>query len=307
MNPHRLGARPARERFAQVQEIMGIPISIHVMMHASELDTVARSAIDACFAELRDIDGVFSPYRDDSDICRIARGELSLRDADPRVAEVALQCKVAALETSGKFSAMWQGWFDPTGYVKGWSVENAARRHLAPLVSGGGSTLDAAARADAVGINAGGDMQLFTAADSDWRWNVGIADPGNPGDVIATLPISNGAVATSGPAERGLHIIDPRTGHRARGVTSATVVADSLTHADLWATAAMVAGFEDRSWVAQAGTRTGIVIADDGRVARWLGGTTVDVVAARTTGKPCNLPLLGPGVPLTHLYPCPLP
>ena len=47
----------------------------------------------------------------------------------------------------------WQGAFDPTGYVKGWAVENAARRHLAPLL----------ADATAVGINAGGDMQLFTA------------------------------------------------------------------------------------------------------------------------------------------------
>ena len=171
------------------------------------------------------------------------------------------------------FSATWHGTFDPTGYVKGWSVENAARRHLAPLLE----------HEVAVGINAGGDMQLFTAPDSDWRWNVGIADPRRPGQVIATLEVRNGAVATSGSAERGSHIIDPRTGEPAHGVVSASVVDDSLTRADLWATAAVVAGFEDRSWVARSGTRTGIVIADDGRVTRWLDGTSVDVVAADST------------------------
>ncbi|HVL61690.1 MAG TPA: FAD:protein FMN transferase, partial [Microbacterium sp.] len=69
----------------------------------------------------------------------------------------------------------------------------------------------------------------------------------------------------------------------AHGVVSASVIDDSLTRADLWATAAVVAGFEDRSWVARSGTRTGIVVADDGRVTRWLHGTSVDVVAADST------------------------
>ncbi len=249
---------------------MGTPISIHVLSRGNSIDPSSERAIAACFAELRDIDRIFSTYREDSDIRRIARGELALGDADPRVAEVESACRAAAIETSGLFSAMWRGWFDPTGYVKGWSVESAARRHLAPLVS----------HEVAVGINAGGDMQLFTAPQADWRWNVGIADPHRPGDTIATLEVADGAVATSGSAERGHHIVDPRTGAAARGVVSATVVADGLTHADLWATAAVVAGFDDRSWIARSRTRTGLVIADDGRVTRWLDGMTVDVVDA---------------------------
>lgn len=254
-------------RSVRVEEIMGMPISIHVLNDTGTLDTTAERAIEACFAELRDIDRVFSTYRDDSDISRIARGELALTDADPRVIEVEAACRAAAIETAGLFSATRQGTFDPTGYVKGWSVENAGRRHLAPLL----------ADETAVGINAGGDMQLFTAPGADWRWNVGIADPRRPGQVIATLEVQNGAVATSGSAERGDHIIDPRTGEPARGVVSASVVDDSLTRADLWATAAVVAGFDERSWVARSGTRTGIVIADDGRVTRWLDGTSIDV------------------------------
>jgi thiamine biosynthesis lipoprotein len=266
-------SKAAPARTVRVAEVMGMPISIHVLNESGTLAPGVERAIEACFAELRDIDRVFSTYRTDSDISRIARGELTIADADARVAQVEAACRAAVVETGGLFSATWRGSFDPTGYVKGWSVENAARRHLAPLLE----------RAVAIGINAGGDMQLFTAPDSDWRWNVGIADPRRPGQVIATLEVRNGAVATSGSAERGSHIIDPRTGSPARGVVSASVVDDSLAHADLWATAAVVAGFDDRSWVARSGTRTGIVVADDGRVTRWLDGTSFDVVAADPT------------------------
>jgi thiamine biosynthesis lipoprotein len=258
----------APTRTVRVEEIMGTPISIHVLSPGKSIDPSSEHAIAACFAELRDIDRVFSTYREDSDVRRIARGELALGDADPRIAEVESACRAAAIETNGLFSAMWRGWFDPTGYVKGWSVESAARRHLAPLVS----------HEVAVGINAGGDMQLFTAPGSDWRWNVGIADPRRPGDVVATIEVTDGAIATSGSAERGHHIVDPRTGDVARGVVSATVAAAGLARADLWATAAVVAGFDDRSWIAGSHTRTGLVIADDGRVTRWLDGMTVDVV-----------------------------
>ena len=144
-------------RSVRVEEIMGMPISIHVLNDSGTLDATAKRAIYACFAELRDIDRVFSTYREDSDISRIGRGELALTDADPRVAEVEAACRAAAIETAGLFSATWRGSFDPTGYVKGWSVENAARRHLAPLL----------ADETAVGINAGGDMQLFTAPDAE--------------------------------------------------------------------------------------------------------------------------------------------
>ncbi|MGC5224975.1 FAD:protein FMN transferase [Micromonospora sp. DT81.3] len=254
-----------------------MPISIHVLSHADELGPVSEDAIAACFAELSEIDRVFSTYRDHSDIRRIARGELRLVDADPRVGEVEAACRSAAVQTRGLFSAMWRGWFDPTGYVKGWSVETAARRHLAPLL-GRDRVAGTGIGPIAVGINAGGDMQLFTVRGTGWRWNVGIADPRRPGEIIASLQIENGAVATSGTAERGSHVIDPRTGEPARGVVSATVAADSLTHADLWATAAVIGGLDDRSWLPGVGESTGLLIADDGRVTRWLDGVSIDVV-----------------------------
>ncbi len=266
-------AGPRPRRVVRVEEIMGIPISIHILNESGRIDAHEERAVADCFAELRTVDRLFSTYRLDSQISRIARRELLLADADPLVREVEAACRAATLETGGLFRADWSGSFDPTGYVKGWAVERAARTHLAPLVGPAGSAV-------AAGINAGGDLQLFTAPTADWSWNVAIADPRTPGTVLATIPIVDGAVATSGSAERGAHIIDPRDGRPAVDVLSATVVDDSLTRADLWATAAVVAGAEDRSWVPRSGTRTGLVVAADGRISRWLDGVPVEVVAA---------------------------
>jgi thiamine biosynthesis lipoprotein len=258
----------------RVEQIMGTAISIHVLT-APGAPAIGEEPFERCFADLRDIDRVFSTYRDDSDISRLRRGE-SFADLDPRLTEVADACEHWRGVTRDRFSATWQGWFDPTGYVKGWSVENAARRHLAPLIERPGVI--------AAGINAGGDLQLFTADAADWAWNVGIADPTRPGEVIATLGVVNGAVATSGTAERGAHIVDPRSGQPAQDVISATVVADGLAEADVWATTAVVAGFDDLSWISDAATRTGLVIGARGDVRRWVGTTEVSVRAAAAHG-----------------------
>ncbi|WP_345802361.1 FAD:protein FMN transferase [Microbacterium sp. AZCO] len=259
------------ERRTWTHEVMGSVATVRLIGGADGPETSEQLA--ACFAELDLADRVFSPYREDSDISRIRRGEMTIADAHPLVAEVASGCDDAELATRGLFSAWRDGAFDPTGFVKGWAIERAARTHLAPLLGRGGCR--------AAGLSVGGDMQLLTAEGSDWTWRVGIADPRRPREVVATLEVPRGAVATSGSAERGAHIHDPRTGRAAAGgVASATVVSDSLTHADVWATAAVVAGFDDLEWIARAGTTTGILVSDDGRVRRWLGTTEITVATA---------------------------
>lgn len=66
------------------------------------------------------------------------------------------------------------------------------------------------------------------------------------------LPISNGAVVTSGNYEKYVkfdgirysHIIDPRTGYPATGILSATVFAPKAELADALATSIFVMGLE---------------------------------------------------------------
>jgi len=261
--------RPADfRRSVKVEQIMGTAVSIHVITAA---ESVAGESVAAAMgrvgARLHQVDRVCSPFLESSDICLIARGDLGLADADPMIAEIHRECLDARARTGGLFDPWWKGWFDPTGIVKGWAVERVVEQELAPLLE----IRDVAA----VGVNAGGDMQLLTAEDSPWVWEVGIVDPNDPRQMAARLSVTSGAIATSGIAERGDHIIDPRTGGAAHGIASSTVVADRLTEADLWATTAMIAGFDDLDWIATAGTRAGLLIASDGRVRRWSGGTRI--------------------------------
>lgn len=267
-------------RLVDVEQLMGMPVSIHTIIEGPAVtegpttaDAAAADAARRCFDDLREVDRVFSPFDPESEIRRIARGRLRDADAAPMLTEVRQLCDHARHATGGLFDAEWKGWFDPTGLVKGWAIEHVARRHLQPLLDD--------RRVAAVGINAGGDMQLFTHPDSSWMWNVGITDPRIAGAIIATVPVSTGAVATSGTSERGHHIIDPRTRRPTTGILSATVVAESLTSADLWATTAMIAGFEDLSWLDAAGTSSGLLVAADGRTRRWLGSTEITVAHDR--------------------------
>lgn len=128
-------------------------------------------------------------------------------------------------------------------------------------------------------------MQLLTAPDADWTWKVGIVDPADRSRVLAVTSVRNGAIATSGGAERGPHIIDPRSGTPATGAASATVVSDALSHADAWATAAVVAGVDDLTWIARAGRTSGMIVGPGGRVRRWLEGVEVSVADAATPGQ----------------------
>lgn len=116
-----------------------------------------------------------------------------------------------------------------------------------PLGAGQGQGVQRAARAlDALDghdriVNAGGDV-LASAAHGP-AWQVGIEDPRHRSRVLCVLPLPRGAVATSGTAARGKHILDPRTGRPAQPhLLSATVIGPSLTWADVLATAAYVEG-----------------------------------------------------------------
>jgi thiamine biosynthesis lipoprotein len=193
-----------------------------------------RPALDEAAARQHRIDEVFSTYRDDSQISRLVRGELTVDECDPEVAEV-LELGAEAERTSeGWFSTSYEGRLDPTGIVKGWSVERAARRLAdVPGVSG-------------VSLNGGGDVQLLGVPGPQRPWRVGVSDPLRPGGlaaVISAAGLSELAVATSGTAERGAHIVDPRTGRSAvTDLVAVTVVAPSVTWADCWATAAFAMG-----------------------------------------------------------------
>ncbi len=62
---------------------------------------------------------MFSTIREDSQISRLARGELTV-EGYPEVAEVLDLCAEAERVSDGWFSSNYRAWLDPTGIVKGW-------------------------------------------------------------------------------------------------------------------------------------------------------------------------------------------
>jgi thiamine biosynthesis lipoprotein len=207
---------------------------------------------------LHEVDRVFSTYRYDSDICRLQRGEITLDAAHRDVAEVLELCADAQVVTGGYFTAMPNGRLDPTGLVKGWAIEHASRRLTAH-----GTTNEA--------VNGGGDMQLVGEAASGRPWTVGISDPREPRRVLSVVSGRDFAVATSGTAERGAHIVDPFTGHPATHAISATVTGPSLTQADAYATAVLVMGPAGVGWIADVDGYEALVVAADASCYRSSG------------------------------------
>jgi thiamine biosynthesis lipoprotein len=78
--------------------------------------------------------------------------------------------------------------------------------------------------------------------------------------------LRRGAVATSGTAARGEHIIDPVTGAAPGGLLSATVIGPELTWADVYATAAFVRGSDALAWLSGLAQHVAVVVTTDGSV-----------------------------------------
>jgi thiamine biosynthesis lipoprotein len=70
-----------------------------------------------------------------------------------------------------------------------------------------------------------------------------IASPWDDDEILAELPLTDGAAATSGVTRRGWHLIDPGSGLPARtGVVQTTALAPTALEAEVRAKAALLAG-----------------------------------------------------------------
>jgi thiamine biosynthesis lipoprotein len=244
----------ATPRAVHVEHCMGTVFTIDVR-DAGEW----AGAINEVIAWLHHVDAVFSTYQEQSDVSRMRRGELHVAEADPDLLPVLDLCAQVQIATGGTFTAMSHGKLDPTGLVKGWAVERA------------GDILRRYGSANHV-VNGGGDMQLAGEASPGRPWAVGIADPHARSRVLTVVHGRDIAVATSGVAERGNHIVDPFTGRPVADIASATVVGPSLAFADAYATAAVVLGRDAVRWINGISDYEALLVTSDGQPlasARW--------------------------------------
>jgi thiamine biosynthesis lipoprotein len=220
----------------QAVEVMGTVFSFCLVAPA---DLAAR-AVSAAVAELRAVDAAFSPYRTDSMVSRVRRGELTPSAYPPHLIDVVDRCTEMNVATGGWFDA-WglPGGFDPSGLVKGWGTESAA-------------ACIQAAGVDDFAISAGGDVVVRGCAPHGGPWRVGIRDPHDPAAVVLVLELTDAAVATSASYER-------------------TVVGPDLATADAYATALYAAGMPGLTWF-NATSEYRAITLDDRLVATFSDG-----------------------------------
>lgn len=185
--------------------------------------------VEAVFAAY---DARFSLYRDDSELSRVAAGELRLDDASPTLRETYATAVEWRRLTGGAFTPNRpDGVVDLNGVVKALAIADA------------GGVLD---RAGVVGwvVAVGGDVLTASPsplATEDAFEVIGIVDSADRAALLTTVQLhgSRRAVATSGSAERGDHIWS-RDG--IADFVQATVVADDILTADVLATAIIAGG-----------------------------------------------------------------
>jgi thiamine biosynthesis lipoprotein len=111
-------------------------------------------------------------------------------------------------------------------------------------------------------VSLAGDLAILGPQPDGSAWGVGVKHPRREGMLLATIPVSSGAIATSGDYERFIevdgvrhcHVLDPRTGRSARGISSVTAHAPTCLVAGSATTIAMLKGArEGVAWLRSLG------------------------------------------------------
>lgn len=236
----------------RVEQVMGLPVSLALRGRHAD-GPLADDAWSEVLADLREADRVFSPHRAESWVSRLTRAEAVVADAPDEVRDVLALGERARQESDGAFDVTRDGVLDPSGVVKGWAVARAAR-HLRGL-----------ADTDFC-LSAGGDMVVHVDAAGRPDWRIGIEHATDPRRVRAAVPLRSGAIATSGLAHRGGHVVDARTGVTPSALASVTVIGPDLVWADIDATAALALDADAPAWLAGRHGRTAYL--------QWAGGRT---------------------------------
>jgi thiamine biosynthesis lipoprotein len=239
---------PTEIRRAQrrVEPCMGTVFSIDVRAPG-----VDHSVVESVIDWLHWVDDTFSTYRPSSQLSRLAAGELTVADCAPEMREILDRCRELETETGGYFSAHADGRLDPSGLVKGWAIQRASE-----MLTAGGSVNHC--------VNGGGDVQCAGAAAPDRPWRIGIAHPLRSGEYAGVVAGVGIAVATSGGAERGAHIVEPHTRTRPSTLASVSIIGRELATVDAYATAAFAMGAAARAWIQAQDGLEGLIVHSDG-------------------------------------------
>lgn len=248
---------------------MNMPFTIAFVRDSFDeiLVDVLNQIVNEIDKYLQNVEEKFSPFLSESLVSRHTDIGEELQDDffDIEYQEVYSRSIIAKKETHGLFDPFFDGKYNPTGFVKGWAIENAFMKYIKPLIDN--NILEAGA------INGAGDMQVGTRLDSSFSWKIGIENPEDKEKIIAKYSIKNGAVATSGLSKRGRHIkSDNDINH-----IQVTVVGTYLSEVDVLATAGVVANEKIWREIVENKLLTGILLTKEGIKRVFEEGKITDV------------------------------
>ena len=110
-------------------------------------------------------------------------------------------------------------------------------------------------------VNLGGDIKVIGPRDDGSPWRVGIRHPRNKDELLDTLLLYEGALASSGDYERCIlvngvrygHVLNPKTGWPVRYLAAVSVVGDFCVVAGSASTIAMLKESEGVDWLQDLG------------------------------------------------------
>ncbi len=209
----------------KVRHIMGMPIEIEIIAP----DTTG--IFEKAFEYLVSVDKRFSTYKEDSEISRINRGEISMESMSDDMHDVFALAEKTRKESEGYFDMRRpDGSIDPSGIVKGWAIRNTA-------------ALIREAGFENYFVNAGGDIAMNGKNAAGEDWSVGIRNPFKSNEIVKVVYPRGKGIATSGSYIRGDHIYNPHTPkEHVKEIVSLTVIGSDVLEADRFATAAFAMG-----------------------------------------------------------------
>ena len=131
-------------------------------------------------------------------------------------------------------------------------------------------------------VNLGGDIRAAGPRVDGRAWQVGIRHPRRPGSLLLRVPLSEGALSTSGDYERCIeidgvrygHVLDPRTGWPVRFMASASVVGPLCVVAGSASTIALLKGEAGAAWLDDLGLPC-LWVDVEGRLGGSLAGSSL--------------------------------
>jgi thiamine biosynthesis lipoprotein len=207
-------------------------------------------------------DAIFSLYRPDSELSRIAAGDLSMWDSSDAVRDAYALALEWSLRTNGAFTPNRpDGVTDLNGVVKALAMADA------------GAVIEAAG-CHTWTLNVGGDILVSANPASTGPHTLGIVDPFDRAALVCSVTLTGPrrALATSGSAERGDHIWRGGT-TQAPLFVQATVVANDIVTADVLATAIIAGGAAELDDITERWDVDVLAISRDGALRATPGFT----------------------------------